>query len=119
MRSRPLGFVGSVALGLFLLGSRRASAEWQVKPFIGATYGGHSTFLQVGPNSLTPNPNHPHLAYGVSGLWLGEIFGFEADFGHTPGFFQHRTAPLVKDSGVYTLTGNVIVAMPRRRTEYT
>jgi hypothetical protein len=119
MRSQPLAVVRSLTLGLFLLGSHQASAEWQIKPYIGATYGGDSTFLLVGPNSLAPNPNHPHLAYGVNGLWLGEIIGFEADFSHTPGFFQHSTAPLVADSGVYTLTGNVIVAMPRWLTQYT
>jgi hypothetical protein len=119
-----------LTLGLFLLGSRQASAEWQIKPLVGATFGGHSTFLLVGPNPLAPNllvgpnalatnSNHPHVVYGVSGLWLGEIFGLEADFALTPAFFQHPTAPRVLDSGVYTLTGNVIVAMPRHLTEYT
>ncbi len=119
-RSRTRAFVGSVAVGLMLLGPRQASAEWQFKPFVGATYGGDSTFLFVGPLALAPNPNNPHLAYGVNGLLLGEIFGVEADFGHTPGFFQGREGLVsVTSSGVFTLTGNLVVAMPRHLTHYT
>jgi hypothetical protein len=119
-RGQPLAVAG-FTLGLLLLGAQQAAAEFQLKPFIGATYGGDSTFLFVGPNTLAPNPNHPHLAYGVSGLLLGEIFGVEVDFGHTPGFFQSSsTLPVqVVDSGVYTLMGNVVVAMPRHLTQYT
>jgi hypothetical protein len=120
-RAQPFAAAG-FTLGLLLFGARQASAEFQLKPFFGATYAGDSTFLFVGPNTLAPNPNHPHLAYGVSGLLLGEIFGVEVDFGHTPGFFQSSTAPLgvaVVDSGVYTLMGNAVVAMPRHLTQYT
>jgi len=75
----------------------------------------------VAPPAQPPYPNHPHFAYGVSGLLIGEIFGVEADFGHTPGFFQSSTAQPVKiaDSGVRTLTGNIVVAMPRRLSQYT
>jgi hypothetical protein len=119
--TRPLVVVG-VTLGLLLLRTPPASAEWQIKPFAGATYGGDSTFLFVGPNALAPNPNHPHFAYGVSGLLIGEIFGVEADFCHTPGFFQSSSPSFgveVVDSGVYTLMGNVVVAMPRHLTQYT
>jgi hypothetical protein len=123
-RAQPLAVVG-VALALLVLSTLRVSAEWQIKGYVGATYGGESTFLFVGPNTLAPNPNHPHLAYGVSGLLIGEIVGVEVDFSHTPGFFQSSSAsndPLaigVDDSGVYTLMGNVVVAMPRHLTQYT
>jgi hypothetical protein len=120
MRYRPIA-LASVTTLLLSIGVRSASAEWQIKPFAGATYGGDSTFLFVGPSLLEPNPNHPHLAYGVSGLVLGEIFGVEVDFGHTPGFFQSTNSLPVKvvDSGVYTFTGNFVVAMPRHLTQYT
>ncbi len=53
---------------------------------------------------------------------IGEIFGVEADFGHTPGFVQSsNTLPGVDilDSSVYTLMGNFVVAMPRHLTQYT
>jgi len=91
-----------------------AAAEWQVKPFIGGTYGGDTTFLFV-----RQSDNHGHVAFGVSGLWLGEIFGVEGDFGHTSGFFDGTDAPLVVESGVTTVTGNVVVAVPRRLAQYT
>src|SRR5204863_9818673 len=46
------------------------------------------------------------------------------DLGRMPGFFQTGTppfgqSPLVLHSGVTTLTGNVVVAAPRKLTEYT
>jgi len=120
-RARPIA-VAALTLGLVVLGAQEAvAAEFQLKPFIGATYAGDSTFLFVGPNTLAPNPNHPHLAYGVSALVLGEIFGVEVDFGHTPSFFQssNTLAVQVVDSGVYTLMGNIVVAMPAHLTQYT
>jgi hypothetical protein len=117
-RAQPLAVAGA-ALALLVLSTSGLSAEWQVKPFIGGTYGGDSTFAIAGPLTQPPFPNHPHFAYGVSGLLIGEIFGVEADFSHTPGFFQADSAPLVMESGVYVLTGNVVVAMPRRLTQYT
>ena len=117
-RLQSAALVG-VTSGLLLCCAPTASAEWQIKPYVGATYGGDSTFLLVGPLPLVPNPNHPHFAYGVSGLLLGEIFGVEADFSHTPGFFQASDAAKVMDSGVFTLMGNFVVAMPRHLTQYT
>ncbi len=98
---------------------RPASAEWQVKPFLGATYGGNTTFLTYIPLPGVEQSNHGHAAFGVSGLWLSEIFGLEGDFGHTSGFFEGTDAPLVVDSGVTTVTGNVVVAMPKRLAQYT
>ena len=122
--AQPLATVCAI-LGVLLFSPSQASAEWQIKPYLGATYGGDSTFLFVGPpTEPVPHPNHPHLAYGVSGLLLGEIFGVEADFSHTPGFFTSQpsnspTVVEVVDSGVYTLMGNLVVAMPRHLTQYT
>jgi len=85
-----------------------------VKPFITGTYGGDTTFLFV-----RQSDNYGHAGFGASGLWLGEIFGLEGDFGHTPRFFQGTEAPLVTDSGVTTVTGNIVVAVPRRLAQYT
>ena len=60
--------------------------------------------------------------FGASTVLVGEIFGIEADFGRVPGFFERDVDdPLVVQgsSSVLTLTGNVVVALPRRLTEYT
>lgn len=95
---------------------RTASAEWQLKPFIAGTYGGDTTFTLV-----RQSDNYGHLAFGVSGMYLGEIFGVEGDWGHTPNFFSGSdpVAALVVDSGVTTVTGNVVVAMPAKLAQYT
>jgi opacity protein-like surface antigen len=121
MTTRRYVRIGRVVLGLLLLQASEAAAEWQFKPFVGVTYGGDSTFLFVGPLTTPPFPNHPHFNYGISALLIGEVFGVEADFGHTPGFFQSSNTqpPSIIDSGVRTLTGNVVVAMPRWLTQYT
>jgi hypothetical protein len=62
---------------------------------------------------------------GVSGGWLGEIFGLEADFGRAPGFFQTDQPPDLAfeepdllSSAVTTLTGNVVIALPKRMSGY-
>jgi hypothetical protein len=102
---------------LFFVGAPRTdAAEWQFKPFVGATYGSDTTFVLVQQGTA-----RPHTTLGINGMLLGEIFGLEADFGHTSGFFQDvdSAQPLVTDSGVTTLTGNVVVALPRRLAQYT
>lgn len=111
MRTRCL------TIALLLLAPAHASAEWQIRPFIGFTFGGATTF--VDPETAAGGKN---AVIGISGGWLGEIFGVEGDFGRAPGFFQvfDRDSPdsLVIESGVNTLTGSVVIALPRRMAEY-
>jgi len=100
---------------LLVFASSSFSAEWQLKPFIGVTYGGSATY------NFVPQPNNrAGFAFGVTGAFLGEIFGIEGEFGHTPGFFQNPNDPLqlISDSGVTTATGNIVVAMPRHLAQY-
>jgi hypothetical protein len=114
-----IGVIGVVAITLSMATARPASAEWQIKPFFGVTYGGSTTFFDPEHASGHANPS-----VGVTGLLLGDVFGVEADFGHQPGFFEHRdqqsaSAPvLVTSSSTSTLTGNIVVALPRRLAEY-
>ncbi len=106
---------GWILICLLLLVPATARGEWQVRPFIGLTFGSATTF--VDPENAIDNEN---AVIGVSGGWLGEIFGFEGDLGRASGFFQTEEAPepLVVESAVTTLTGNVIVAVPRRMAGY-
>jgi hypothetical protein len=107
-----------VALALWLLPAP-AAAEWQIRPFIGFSFGGATTF--VDPDHAIKTQN---VVMGISGGWLGEIFGLEADFGRAPGFFQTDDVrdsvveQLVLTSSVTTLTGTVVVALPRRMAGY-
>ena len=109
-----------LALALWLLAPAPAAAEWQVRPFIGFTFGGATTF--VDPEKAIETQN---AVIGVSGGWLGEIFGLEADFGRAPGFFQTdeppdsaAAEPDLLTSAVTTLTGNVVIALPARMAGY-
>jgi hypothetical protein len=56
---------------------------------------------------------------GVNGALLGDVIGVEVDLGYAPGFFQSGDEQLVRGNSATTLTGNVIVAAPRHKTEYT
>ena len=108
--------IGWWGLALWLLAPAPAAAEWQVRPFIGFTFGGATKFQD--PEGAITSQN---AVVGVSGGWLGEIFGIEGDFGRAPGFFQRDDAPedtKIVSSGVTTLTGNVVIALPRRMAGY-
>jgi hypothetical protein len=101
------------AMALIATAARPAAAEWQLKPFLGLTFGGTTTFVD-----LDDAAGHPHVVYGGSVTWLGEIVGVELEFGHTPGFFEAGQVQLVKRSSTTTLTGNVVIALPRRIAQY-
>ena len=101
---------------LTALGSRaeaQSGTEWQVRPFFGVTFGGSTTLND--PELAVGGAN---LALGVGASLLGNVFGLEGELGHAPGFFQKGDAGLVSSSRVTTLTGNVIVGLPRTATEY-
>ena len=108
-------WASAVALALVLLTSPVAAAEKQIRVFVGLTFAGNTTFVDFeqaagGPNRLM----------GVQAAAIGEVVGIEADVGWSPGYFQSgkQDPPLVNHSGVATVSGNVIIAMPRRLTEY-
>jgi Outer membrane protein beta-barrel domain len=106
---------GLLAVAVLLMCTMRAAAaEWQLKPFIGLTYGGNTSY-----NIVQLFPPRAHFLFGASGMLLGEFLGIEGDFGHTSGFFQDSNNPLVTDSGVTTTTGNIVLALPRHLAEYT
>ena len=110
-----------LALALWVMAPADAAAEWQVRPFIGFTFGGETTF--VDPEKAIGTKN---AVIGASGGWLGEIFGLEADWGRAPGFFQTDAVtasagladPRVLTSAVTTLTGHVVIALPARMAGY-
>jgi hypothetical protein len=113
----------AILLALALLAQpMTASAEWQLHPFLGMTLGGGTTFVD-----LEHAAGHAHKAAGVSVVLLGDVIGIEADLGHVPGFFQTGDQRLLQTedqrllvgSRVSTLTGNVVIAAPRRLTQYT
>ena len=104
---------GVLALVLLAVGPTEAVAEWQIKPFLGIVFGGSTTFVDV--EDAVGGPN---VTFGASGVLLGDVLGVEADFGHSPDFFQSGDGRLVQESSVTTLSGSAVVALPRRFAEY-
>jgi hypothetical protein len=105
----------ALALALLMFWPARASAqEWQLKPFLGLTFAGETTIID-----LDEAADDVHMALGGSVSRIGELVGFEADFGFVPGFLTGGEGRAVRTSSVTTLTGNVVIALPRRMTQYT
>ena len=104
--------VGPLA-ALLLMSARTDAADRQIRPFIGATFGAATTF--VDPEDAVGRPN---LAIGASAVFLGEVFGTEIDVFDAPGFFESGHKDLVHLSRVTTISANVVVAAPHRLTEY-
>jgi len=105
---------GLLALTLLLFSPAKSSAEWQVRPFLGVSFGGGTTLVDLAGAAGSPN-----VVIGASGALLGDVIGVEGDFGYAPGFFQSGDEQLVRGNSVTTLTGNFILSMPRHLTEYT
>jgi hypothetical protein len=111
-----------VLMALLVTAPRNVEAEWLIKPFAGVTFAPSTTYVGDQDNAAGSAPDEAGVAklmFGASTVLLGEIFGIEADFGRVPGFFERDVeAPLVVKSSLLTLTGNVVVAVPRRVAGY-
>ena len=107
--------IGLAALTVLLLPAASSwGAESQLKPFLGITFGGGTTFVD-----LEHAAGKAKVAIGLSGVFIGDLIGVEADLHYGPGFFQSDSEHLVLRSSVTTLTGNIVIAFPRHATEYT
>ncbi len=104
--------VGPLAIGLLLLSGPAAAAEKQIRPFVAVTFKGSTTFF------LGDAASKRHGVLGVSAAVLGDIVGVEGDVGWGPRFFEDELR-LVINSGVTTATGNIVLTLPKRLTEYT
>ena len=94
------------------LAPRAAWADWQLKPFGGVTFASQSPFVDVDHVPRTPKFN-----LGIGTTWQGNILGIEGDVSTTSGFFRGDLQKVIR-SHVATVTGNVVVALPRRMAEY-
>ena len=82
-------------------------------PFVGGKFAGH-TSIAIGQ----PTSGQKKITFGLSTSLLTDKFlGVEADLGQTPQFFGPGVGQLVSASVVTTLTGNVIVAVPKAITQ--
>jgi hypothetical protein len=104
-----------IATVMAVCSSGTATAEWLIRPFVGATFAGNTTLL----TDLDHAAGKVHGSYGVTAGAIGEVVGVEADIGYQPGFFQAGSSGLVLKGRLTTVAGNVVVAVPRRLTQYT
>jgi hypothetical protein len=117
----------ALAFAVVLCGSvREARADYLFIPFIGGTFAGQTAFLTGRLEDLTGQREaggSQRPTFGGSVGWLSSgLLGIEGDFSYTPGMFQRDTElslpGFIYDSSVITLSGNVIVAVPRGVTGY-
>ena len=106
--------IAVLTLTLLLFQPAPARAEWQLRPFLGVTFGGRTTFFD-----LERAAGDPNLVVGLNSVLLGELIGIDVDVGYAPGFFQSGGQHLVARSSATTLTGNVVIALPRHLAEFT
>ncbi len=118
--------VQGIVVALLLVAPRETAAEWQFKPFLGVTFAPSTTYrgdveFAAGLPSGDPEfeSGSANLTFGAAVVLIGDVFGVEGDFSHAPGFFQAGDLNLVRSSSTQTLTGNLVVAVPRRLSRYT
>lgn len=90
-----------------------AAAEWHFTPMLGVTFAGKTTLQDF---EGATGDIHPALGIAVTFL-TGGLIGAEAIGEVTPGFFQ-KESTIVEKSRSSALMGNVVIAAPRRLTEY-
>jgi hypothetical protein len=105
--------LGLLVCALLLLQPTAGWAEWQLKPFLGATFGGATTFVDADQEA-----GERKLVLGGSATWLGNFVGVEGDVARVPGYFQTSNPSLVLSSEVTMVTGNVVLTLPRKLTQY-
>ena len=98
---------------LLMLQPATGWAEWQLKPYLGATFGGTSNFFL-----FSEDAGKRKFAIGGSAIWLGNFVGVEGDVARVPGFFETADPVLVQSGSVTMLTGNVVLTLPRKMTQY-
>jgi Outer membrane protein beta-barrel domain len=90
-----------------------ARADYIFTPFIGAAFGGATSFL-----NLEQGAGSAQVIFGGSAGWLSSgILGVEGDFAYSPRFFERDNLTILASTAA-TVSGSVIVAAPLRVTGY-
>lgn len=119
MRMRRTLTVCSLCL---LLAPRAAFAEWHFTPVFGVTFAGNTTLLDVQHGT---DKRHVNFGGIVSRFGNG-VLGVEGIVIYTPGFFEFDgprdpadpAVPPIDHSSTLSATGNVVLTVPKRWTEY-
>src|SRR5262245_22765746 len=102
-----------LAVALLLISMPAAAAEKQVRPFASVAFGGSTTFV------LGDAASKKHGVLGVSAAVISDkAVGVEGEVAWLPGVFQPVAKRLLLRSSVATMTGNVVVTLPKRIADY-
>jgi len=104
---------GAAILLVLIAAAPAAAADKEIRAFFGGTFGGGTTLVDLEHAAGKWNP-----AIGGSFVTIGDVFGIDAEVANAPGFFQSGDSHLVLSSHVTTITGNLVIAAPRKKTEY-
>lgn len=88
-----------------------AAADIFVSPFLGVKFKGATNELDF---DLNNGSRDTKMAIGISGVVIADAgYGLELELAHQPRFFERKgDASLVTRSGVTTLGGNLMLALP-------
>ncbi len=87
-----------------------AAADVFVSPFLGVKFRGDSNELDVDRDD---GARKAKLSAGISGVVLMDKgIGLELELAHQPRFFESESPGLVTSSGVTTVSGNLVLALP-------
>jgi len=100
--------IGSLALLLAPLPAR-AQVDWLVTPFMGMKFGGSTSIVD-----LEQAAGQATFTLGASSAWLTRgVFGAEAEFAFTPGYFERGNQNLVTPASyVADVVGNLVLTLP-------
>jgi hypothetical protein len=116
LRARAVRLPGRILVAVLLVCSwpSPAGADWLVVPFVGALFAGDTNIAL-----LEEAAGGRKLAFGGALSLLGDgVLGAEMDVSYAPRFFQREEVGLVRNSTVFTMMGNGVIAAPRRWIGY-
>ncbi len=108
---RPNRFLTAALAGwITLLPVAPASADVFVSPFLGLKFRGDSNELDL---DRKDGARDAKTSVGLSGVVvMDKGLGIELELAHQPRFFESQSSNIVTRSGVTTLGGNVMLAVP-------
>lgn len=105
--------IASLVLIASVAAPSKASADWLLTPFVGWNWGGTANLLNL---EDFDDEFEQKAMFGASLGWMGAgIFGFEADLGYSPNFFELTSGTgnfQFGDSNLTTFMGNVLLGVP-------
>jgi hypothetical protein len=100
--------LAAVTVLCFCAGASEARADWLITPFVGGSFAPESTLL-----IFEEGAGRKFTLGGAVALLTDGVLGLEAEFSHTPRFFEgDDPLGLVLTSRVTSMSGSVVLAVP-------